>query len=261
MIRSLLIRGMVAGVVAGLLAFGFARTFGEPSVARAIAFEQAHERHVNQTHVHEQTTAADASHDDNGGGEELVSRPTQAGIGLLTGVVVFGAALGGLFSLVFALAYGRLGTLDAHSASALLAVFGFVCMAIVPAMKYPPNPPSIGNPETIGLRTVLFFVMVATSIASMVLAVWLQRRLQAHHGGFNAALMAGAVYIALVVGALVALPTIDEVPVDFSASLLWRFRLASIGIQAVLWTTIGLVFGAAATRELKRPAHRRMSPA
>lgn len=259
MIRSLLIRGMVAGVVAGLFAFGFARTFGEPAVARAIAFEQAHESHADQAHGHEQTAAADASHNDNSGEEELVSRPTQAGIGLLTGVVVFGAALGGLFSLVFAFAYGRLGMLDAHCASALLAAFGFVSMAIVPAMKYPPNPPSIGNPETIGPRTVLFFVMVATSIASLVLAVWLQRRLQARHGGFNAALMAGVVYIVLIVVALVGLPTIDEVPVDFSASLLWRFRLASIGIQAVLWTTIGLLFGALATRQLERPARRRMA--
>ena len=43
MIRNLLIRGMLAGLVVGLVGFGFAKTFGEPSVARAIAFEEQHD--------------------------------------------------------------------------------------------------------------------------------------------------------------------------------------------------------------------------
>jgi hypothetical protein len=39
MIKTLLVRGMAVGIVAGLLAFGFSSLFGEPSVDRAIAFE------------------------------------------------------------------------------------------------------------------------------------------------------------------------------------------------------------------------------
>ena len=35
------------------------------------------------------------------------------------------------------------------------------------------------------------------------------------------------------------LPAINEVPEQFSPFVLWHFRLASLGIQAVLWTTIG----------------------
>jgi hypothetical protein len=253
MIRTLLIRGMIAGLIAGLLGFGFARVFGEPSVARAIAFEEAHE------HAKEQAQGDAASHDH--GDEELVSRPTQAGIGLLTGVVVFGTALGGLFSLVFAFAYGRLGALHARGTSALLALFAFVSVAIAPFLKYPPNPPSVGNPDTIGPRTALFFIMVAISIAAMVLAIWLQRRLQADRSAWNATLIAGAVYIAIVAIAQFALPKIDEVPADFSATLLWNFRVTAIGIQAIIWTTIGLVFGAFAARELERQPARRMAAA
>jgi predicted cobalt transporter CbtA len=259
MIRSLLIRGMIAGLVAGLLGFGFARTFGEPSVALAIAFEASHE--------HADAAPAEHHHDDNAaqahdhGDEELVSRSTQAGLGLLTGVAVFGTALGGIFSLVFAFAYGRLGALHARGASALLALFGFVSVAIAPFLKYPPNPPAIGNPETIGPRTALFFIMVAISIACAVHAVWMQRRLQARHGGWNASVMAGAMYIVLMAIAYVILPKIDEVPADFSATLLWNFRLASIGIQAVIWTTLGLMFGALAARELERKPVRKMAAA
>ena len=49
---------------------------------------------------------------------------------------------------------------------------------------------------------------------------------------WNAVLIAVAGYV-LVVG-LVAwlLPVIDEVPADFSADLLWRFRMASLTVQA-----------------------------
>ncbi|BBU29771.1 membrane protein [Burkholderia sp. THE68] len=261
MIRTLLIRGMIAGLVAGLIGFGFARAFGEPSVARAIAFEEQHE-HAQAPHEHDHADAsATAAHSHDHGDEELVSRDTQAGLGLLTGVAVFGTALGGLFSLVFAFAYGRLGALHARGTSALLALFGFVSVAIVPFLKYPPNPPAVGNPETIGPRTALFFGMVAISIAAAVFAVRLQRRMQARHGGWNATLIGAAAYLVVIVVAQVALPRIDEVPAEFSASLLWNFRLAAIGIQALIWAALGLVFGALAARELERPAVRRMAAA
>ena len=88
MVRSLLIRGMLVGFVAGLLVFGFAKAFGEPQVDSAIAFETA---------MDEARMAADAAkgvHDMPE--EELVSRPMQASFGLLTGVMVYSTAFGGL---------------------------------------------------------------------------------------------------------------------------------------------------------------------
>jgi hypothetical protein len=41
MVRALLIRGMLVGLIAGLLVFGFGKVFGEPQVDRAISFESA----------------------------------------------------------------------------------------------------------------------------------------------------------------------------------------------------------------------------
>lgn len=261
MIRTLLIRGMIAGLVAGLIGFGFARVFGEPTVARAIAFEEQHE-HAAAPHEHEHGDAStSAAHSHGHGDEALVSRDTQAGLGLLTGVAVFGTALGGLFSLVFAFAYGRLGALHARGTSALLALFGFMSVAIVPFLKYPPNPPAVGGAETIGPRTALFFGMVAISLVAAVFAVRLQRRMAARHGGWNATLIAAAAYIVAIVVAQVVLPRIDEVPADFPASLLWNFRVAAIGMQALIWATLGLVFGALAARELEKPPVRRMAAA
>jgi hypothetical protein len=81
--------------------------------------------------------------------------------------------------------------LDEHNKG----VGGFVAIVLVPDLKYPANPPSVRNPETIGLRTELFFVLLAISVAAVVLAVALARRLSARYGGWNATLIAGAAFI------------------------------------------------------------------
>jgi predicted cobalt transporter CbtA len=233
MVGHLLLRGMAIGVVAGFLAFGFGKVFGEPAVDHAIAFEDAASRAKGE--------AAEP---------ELVSRGVQAGIGLLTGVVVYGAAVGGLFSLAFAFAFGRLTSLGPRGTAALLALGGFLALILVPALKFPPNPPAVGDPETIASRTQLYFTMLALSLAAAVLAAALARRTWARLGSWNAALLGVAVYAVLMGVTLLALPGINEVPEQFPATLLWQFRVASIGMQAVLWTTLGLLFGSVAERYL-----------
>jgi len=233
MVGKLLLRGMLVGLVAGLIAFAFARVYGEPQVDKAIAFEE------------QQAQAAGEAPE-----EEIVSRPTQAGIGLATGVLVYGAALGGLFSLVFAYANGRLGSLGPRGTSALLAVLGFLAVIVVPQLKYPANPPAVGNPETIAYRTELFFIMIAISIAAMVAAVGLAQRLWSRLGGWNASIVAALAFLVVFMLVKAALPDINEVPENFSAVVLWQFRVASLGIQLILWAVVGLVFGAVAERQL-----------
>ncbi len=236
MVRSLLIRGMLVGFVAGLLVFGFAKIFGEPQVDRAIAFE---------TQLDEAKAKADAAMGMPTAVEEpeLVSRRVQAGLGLFTGVVVYATAFGGLFALVFAVASNRIGGLGPRGLSALLAGAGFVAIYLVPTLKYPANPPSVGEPETIGTRTALYFLMILISVAGMVGAAMLRERLAPRHGGWTASLSALGAYLAVVVLAQSLLPAINEVPEHFPAVLLWNFRVASLGMQLVMWTTTGLVFG------------------
>ena len=139
-------------------------------------------------------------------------------------------------------------TFGPRATSALLALAAYVAIVLVPNLKYPANPPSVGNPETIGLRTGLFFIMLLVSVAALALVATVARRLSAHYGTWNAALIAGAAFIVVIGMVQLALPEINEVPEKFSAVVLWRFRVASLGIQAVLWTTIGLLFGALTER-------------
>ena len=222
MVSGLILRGLLAGILAGLLAAGFSFLAGEPSIERAIAFETAMEPAAARPSM-----------------PEIVSRSVQRGAGLLTAYIVYGAAIGGLFSLVVALAYGRVKGFDPKALSALLAFAGFVAMVLVPELKYPANPPAIGAPETIGARTALYFAMLAISLLAATLALAFSARL----GSWNAALVSAAVFVAMAGIAALALPPVDEVPVNFPASVLWNFRLASIGARAVLWAALGLAFG------------------
>jgi Probable cobalt transporter subunit (CbtA) len=130
----------------------------------------------------------------------------------------------------------------------LLAVAAFVAIYYVPSLKYPANPPAIGEPETIAYRTGLYFLMMLISLGGLVFAVTTTRRLTERYGGLNAALTGAGLFAAIIVIAQLVLPDINGVPADFPAVVLWRFRMASLGLQALMWTTLGLLFGILAER-------------
>jgi hypothetical protein len=160
----------------------------------------------------------------------------QAGLGLFIAVMVYSVAFGGLFGLAFAFAYQRMpGAVTPQGVSLLLAAAGFVAVYLVPNLKYPANPPSVGDPETIGIRTVLYFVMIAISIAAMIGAFSLKRLLVHRFGDWNATLAVVAYYIVIVAIAGLLLPAVNEVPAQFPAVVLWKFRVASIGAQFIMW--------------------------
>ena len=263
MARSLLIRGMLVGLLAGLLMFTFGKVFGEPSVDRAIAFEAAADAAKAQS-AHDQALLDHAApgHDHAAAGHahdplasaveepepELFSRSTQSGIGLLTGVAVYGTAFGGLFALVFAYAFGRLGSARPRAVAALLAAAGFLAISVVPMIIYPSNPPAVGEPDTIAHRTALYFIMIAISVAATVGVIVLHTKLIERTDAWTATLSAIGAYAAVIMAAAMILPAIDEVPADFPATVLWHFRLASMGLQLVMWSTLGVGFGLAAER-------------
>jgi hypothetical protein len=233
MVGSLLIRGMLVGLVAGLLAFAVAYVLGEPQVQRAIEFEE-----LLAARAHEAA------------GPELVGRGVQRTIGLATGTVAIGVGLGGLFALVYAYAYGRIGVAGARATAATLALAAYATITLVPFTKYPANPPTVGSAETIDKRTLLYFAMIGITALALVASVRLRRQLRERLGTWNATIAAGAAFVLLIAVAQLILPAVHETPAGFPADVLYRFRLASLGINATLWLTIGLGFGAAAERLL-----------
>lgn len=248
--KRIIARGLLAGALAGVLSFIFARIFVEPVIDRAIAYgDGVTEAHEHATGAHEH-------------GVELFTRGVQSNIGMGLGVLAFSVAMGALFAVVYCVVYGRVGTISARLLSVLVAGGMLLSVYIVPALKYPANPPAVSLHETIRQRALLYLLMVVVSVALFVGAVYLGRRLNSRLGAWNAILVAAGSYIVAVAVVMLVLPTIDETPgplVDdagtiifagFPADDLYQFRLFSLGTQVVMWTTIGLVFAALVGRLL-----------
>jgi predicted cobalt transporter CbtA len=235
---NFLIRGLVAGLLAGLVAFGVAYVVGEPQVDAAIAIEEAgsasHHEHADPAAEHPAEHAAEEHTTE-------VSRANQSTWGLLTGTLGVGVALGGITSLVAALALGRIGRLSPAQSTSLVAALGYVSYSLVPFLKYPATPPAVGNPDTIGQRTELYFGFLAISLVAAVVAVFLGARLlKAGQSNYRATVIPALAFVAVVTIAGAILPTVNEVGA-FPADTLWFFRRASLLTNATLWVTIGIV--------------------
>lgn len=256
MVGKLLVWGMLVGLAAGILGFGVAKGLGEPQVDKAIAFEE-----YVEYNVHHEPAEAD-----------LVSRSLQGTAGLGTGAIIFGVAMGGIFALVFAIAYGRLGTFTARGTAAVLGLLSIIALYVVPNLKYPANPPAVGNEDTIGRRTALYLGMMLISVVCIVLAVVVRRRLRLRLGDWNATIVCALGYIAAIWIAYALMPGINEVPqraiegvvgaitdarTTFPPTVLWRFRVASLAIQVVIWATIAIGFGYVAQRQLESDVRER----
>ncbi len=92
----------------------------------------------------------------------------------------------------------------------------------MPFVAYPPNPPSVGQPETIGQRTALYFILMAISVITATAAVLLGRRAANRWGSWYSSLAAIAGYLVAMTVVIALMPSYDEVPAGFPASLLYR---------------------------------------
>lgn len=236
MVASYLRRGMAAGLLAGLLAGLFAFFVGEPILDRAIGLEAA------AGHGHE---------------EEIFGRTTQK-VGLFFATGLFGVSVGGVFGLAYAYFRGRLasGTDWARSLSLTAAVFAGAFL--IPFLKYPANPPTVGDPATIGARTIAYFAMVGLSLLA-VLAAWRVAR-ALRERGVVAPVRHLAVGLGLVLAVAVMFLALPDAPSPggLPAGLLWDFRLSSFGTQLVFWAGLGVVFGLLCERAERRTNRREL---
>lgn len=255
--KQIIGRGLLAGALAGVLAFVFARIFVEPVIELAIGYEEG----IGAAHATLESAAGVAahSHGEEGGG---FSRAIQQNIGMGLGVLLFSLAIGALFAVVFTVAYGRVGDVSAKLLSLYVAGGMLLSVFVVPSLKYPPSPPALSLDETVRQRTLLYLLMVVVSVALLVAAVYLGRRLTEKLGAWNATLVAGAGYVVASAVVMLILPTINETPgpltndagvivyEGFPADLLYEFRLYSLGTQVVIYATIGLAFAALVSKLL-----------
>jgi hypothetical protein len=271
MVRALVLRGAAVGAFGGLLAYLFAWVFAEPAIQASIDYEAGRSEA-------EAAIAAAAGEIPGGDDPELFSRAIQGNVGLGVGMVAFGVAVGLFFAVAFCMAYGRTGNLRPRPLALLMALGGFLTLFFVPFVKYPANPPAVGDHDTIRDRAALWLLMVVAAVVCAVAAAWLGQRLRPRYGTSNATLLACAAFVVVMGTIMAALPALGELSTHaghgggaltetpqplrdaaglivypgFDADVLWRFRAASIGAQAVLWATIGLTFAALAERVFRR---------
>jgi hypothetical protein len=267
--KRIILRGVLVGALAGLLAFVFARIFAEPQIQAAIDYESGRDE-------------AQAALDKAAGlpvgdeGPEIFTRAIQANVGIGVGIVLFGVAMGAFFAVAYAVCLGRVGNLRPRTLSVLVAGGGFLGIYLVPFVKYPANPPSIGHGATIGVRGALYVVMMVCSVAFLIGAVVLGKRLARRFGNWNAALLAALAFVVVIGVVMALLPSLGELAANvrdygeqatetpqplrnpagqivypgFPADVLWDFRFYSIAAQAIMWAAIGLLFAPLAERLL-----------
>jgi len=223
-------RGLAAGLVAGLLAGLIALAFAEPSVEAAVALEEA-------------SGADDAHHAHADGG---LSRRTQK-LGLVTGTALYGLGLGAVFGVAAWWAAGRLHG-DAWTRACKLGAVAVAAFVVLPALKYPPNPPAVGAPATVGGRTGLFMVLWISGLA-LAIAAWASARTLSQRSWSRSAIHA-TVGAAALVAAAVLLAVLPGAPGagEFPADLLWSFRLWSVATQMLVFGGTAVCFGLLSAR-------------
>jgi Probable cobalt transporter subunit (CbtA) len=212
-------RGLLAGLVAGVLVGVFHFLASEPVFERAVRLEVA----LHGLH-----------------GASLVSRGEQR-IGLIFATVLYGSALGGVFGFFWPILAGRMRAGTAWTSALRLAFVGFLTLWLVPFLKYPSNPPGVGTPESIGFRTTAYLGMTLISIAATALVWTTSGRLSGAQPHVRQ-LVGGGAYILVIAFAYVVLPGgPDAGPVP--AQVVWSFRMMSAAGQALLWVAMGAGFG------------------
>lgn len=223
----LLVLGLLAGLLASVVTFGVALIVGEPALDAAIALEAADsDVHAAGTSEHSETVG--------------MSRRMQAGPGLFVGLAAIGVALGGVMAISFAVAQGRFSHGSRRATVGWLAGLGFVAVIVVPMLKFPGNPPAVGNPETIGARTLAYFAFLALSLVALGLAVSSVRNISSRR---RKMVIGGAIYAGVMAVAALLLPSFHEVDPAFPRDLLWQFRASTLAVQTTLWASTAIVFG------------------
>ena len=151
---------------------------------------------------------------------------------------VLGTSLGALFGVVFA--YGRSllpGSTNLKKALILAGIM-WLTLYFVPAIKYPANPPAVGDPETIYLRQGLYLAIIAISGFAALGIGAAYRRMPPNSRRF----IAPAAYFAIVGAAFFILPpNPDEIAVPMD--LVNAFRIASGLTMAAFWILLGAILG------------------
>ncbi|MBM3903690.1 MAG: CbtA family protein [Thaumarchaeota archaeon] len=161
-------------------------------------------------------------------------RAWQKGGEILAGAIL-GTAMGALFGIVYSLSKNMLPGKNAVKKALFLALVMWATLYVIPFAKYPANPPTVGDPETIILRQTLYLAFIAISGLGALGFYQVYKRV-------NKKTIAFAGYAGLMVAAFIAMPANPD-PVNIDSGLLAGFRATSIIGMSSFWGVVALVLG------------------
>ena len=210
-------RGAVAGAVGGVAYGLYTAVVGNPLVAHAEAL--AHRGHEH-AHGHEPEAASAVSE----GVAQAVSVGGGVVLGLLFGVVVFGAV-----------GYLLEPALPARGGSYLLGLAGFLTVSGVPWLVLPPAAPGVESSMPTDAALALYAGLVAVGAVACLAAGWTYRRLSER--GSRVAAGAGLAVFGTVVGLAVLAapsPTYDSaLPASFETAYVGAVAVGQLGLWGV----------------------------
>jgi predicted cobalt transporter CbtA len=152
---------------------------------------------------------------------------------------ILGASIAALFGIVFAYSRKSIpGSSNKRKALIVAGIMWFV-LFLIPALKYPANPPAVGDPETIYYRQSLYIAFLAISGFSALGLAYLYRQL-----GNKVAKKAivPAIYVAVMVIAYIAMPPNPD-QITAPMDLVTGFRVASGFTMSIFWALLGIILG------------------
>ncbi len=241
---SVIRRALGAGAVVGVLLAAYLYAVVEPVIDLAVAQEEA-------ASAAGTADGGAARHDD-----PLFTRGEQVGGGM---VATFATAMvvAAVFGTVFAAVRHRLPARSDLPRALWLTAVGFATVALIPALKYPPNPPGMGDADTVGERTVLYLICLSASVLIAVALTRLSGTLHARLADHTRVVAMGTASVVAYALLLVVLPAAPgSVEAAVPADLVWDFRVRSLGGLALLWLGLGLGLGWLLDRHADRTSDR-----
>jgi predicted cobalt transporter CbtA len=159
---------------------------------------------------------------------------------------ILGMSFGALFGVVFVYSRSLLlpqSNSNIRKALVLAGIMWFV-LFLIPALKYPANPPAVGDPETIYYREGLYIGLLAISgFSALGLALLYRKPGSRTPNDKNRIIIVPLIYAAIIVGAFLILPPNPD-KISAPMDLVQGFRIASAFTMSIFWGLLGLILGA-----------------
>lgn len=170
----------------------------------------------------------------------------QKGGEIIAGTIL-GLSIGSLYGIVFAYTRGSIsGTNNNKKKALLVAGIMWFVLFLMPALKYPPNPPAVGDPETIYYRQSLYVAFLAISGFSALGLAFLYRKMvmaSSNNTKKKAIIIIPSAYAAIMAGAYLAMPANPDA-INAPIDLVIGFRITSAITISMFWALLGVIFGA-----------------